>query len=143
MPQQPGSTEPLLHRSWSNPAERPPNGFTPENILIYFCHPSNPFYDMNSNNQQLIMQNHPLSELHLLNGVQYNFVHNCGPLYIICKYKRQASQISPLCYYYIMDGVVYQCPDVYTLMQSRLTQAVNPLKDALLQAAKFSRWVFN
>lgn len=138
----PPNDEPPLHKNWSNCADRPPNTLTPENILSYFCHPSNPFYDKISNNQELIMQGAPMGNLPLMVGIQYNLVHHCGPLYVISKVKRSSdSSISPLCYYYIMDGIVYQCPDIYTLFQSRLTQAVNPLREALLQASKFNQYV--
>lgn len=39
--------------------------------------------------------------------------------------------VQPLCYYYVLNGVVYQAPDVYTLMQSRLVGVVDPLREAL------------
>lgn len=30
-----------------------------------------------------------------------------------------------------MDGTVYQCPDVYTFIQSRLTSSIDPLMKSL------------
>lgn len=48
--------------------------------------------------------------------------------------------VQPLCYYYVLNGVVYQCPDMYTLVQNRLASAVDPLKNALNQSLEYLRF---
>lgn len=50
--------------------------------------------------------------------------------------------VTPLCYYYVVNGTVYQCPDIYTFVQSKLIGAVDPLRRALEQARQFSRFNF-
>lgn len=47
--------------------------------------------------------------------------------------------VTPLCYYYIVNGTVYQCPDLYTFIQSKLIGIVHPLRQALETARQFSR----
>lgn len=39
--------------------------------------------------------------------------------------------MTPLCYYYILDGNIYQAPDIYSVIQSRLASALKPLQNAL------------
>lgn len=53
----------LLHQSFKNP-NWPPNFLNADNVLDYFCDPSNVFYDVSSCNQHLRMQNlnRPLRE---------------------------------------------------------------------------------
>uniref|UniRef100_A0A7E4VLU2 Mediator of RNA polymerase II transcription subunit 6 n=1 Tax=Panagrellus redivivus TaxID=6233 RepID=A0A7E4VLU2_PANRE len=135
--------QPLLQRSWHNP-EFPANLINPDNAVMYFCHTANPFYDPTSDNQQLIMTGMPMDNLVQMIGIQFSLVHCCGPLYVIGKHKRISdSNVQPLCYYYIMEGIVYQCPDFFTLIESRLTQTANPLREALLQAGKYAKFDVN
>jgi hypothetical protein len=134
---------PLLHKSWHNPGW-PSNLLNVENIIHYFCDESNPFYDRQSDNQTLIMQGIPMDRLSKMNGIQFSLVHVCGPLFVIGKLKRASeTNFTPICYYYCMDGTVYQCPDLYTFIQSRLAQTTNPLREALTQASKYSRFDVN
>lgn len=57
---------PLLEQSFKNPSW-PPNHINAENVLEYFCDPGNIFYDRQSDNEQIRMQNlaasQPLHEL--------------------------------------------------------------------------------
>lgn len=48
--------------------------------------------------------------------------------------------VTPLAYYYIVNGTVYQCPDIYTYIQSKLISIVDPLRQALEQARNFNRY---
>lgn len=84
-----------------------------------------------------------MDRLSKMNGIQFSLVHVCGPLFVIGKLKRASeTNFTPICYYYCMDGTVYQCPDLYTFIQSRLAQTTNPLREALTQASKYSRYLF-
>ncbi|KAL3985341.1 MED6 mediator subfamily complex component family protein [Acanthocheilonema viteae] len=144
---QPGSayqqTVSMLHQSFKNP-NWPPNFITPDNVLDYFCDPGNVFYDVSSCNQHIRMQNlnRPLHEcLQSMQGIQYTVVGTFPPLYVIMKQRRNSpTNVTPLAYYYIVNGTVYQCPDIYTYVQSKLISIVDPLRQALEQARNFNRF---
>ncbi|VDD90733.1 unnamed protein product [Enterobius vermicularis] len=127
-------TVPLLHQSYKNP-NFAGNLLNSDNILDYFCDPANIFYDQSSCNQQVKMQNlnRPLNEcLQSMNGIQYTLVGSNPPLFVIMKQRRNSpTNVTPLCYYYIVNGTVYQCPDLYTFIQSKLIGIVHPLRQAL------------
>ncbi|VIO98270.1 Uncharacterized protein BM_BM6898 [Brugia malayi] len=133
----------LLHQSFKNP-NWPPNFITPDNVLDYFCDPGNVFYDVSSCNQHIRMQNlnRPLHEcLQSMQGIQYTVVGTFPPLYVIMKQRRNSpTNVTPLAYYYIVNGTVYQCPDIYTYIQSKLISIVDPLRQALEQARNFNRF---
>lgn len=134
---------PLLHQSYKNP-NFAGNLLNSDNILDYFCDPANIFYDQSSCNQQVKMQNlnRPLNEcLQSMNGIQYTLVGANPPLFVIMKQRRNSpTNVTPLCYYYIINGTVYQCPDLYTFVQSKLIGIVHPLRQALETARQFSRY---
>lgn len=46
----------------------------------------------------------------------------------------------PITYYYVVNGTVYQAPDLYSLVQSRLLGALNPLKEAFAAARECARF---
>ncbi|VDO25556.1 unnamed protein product [Onchocerca flexuosa] len=133
----------MLHQSFKNP-NWPPNFITPDNVLDYFCDPGNVFYDVSSCNQHIRMQNlnRPLHEcLQSMQGIQYTVVGTFPPLYVIMKQRRNSpTNVTPLAYYYIVNGTVYQCPDIYTYIQSKLISIVDPLRQALEQARNFNRF---
>ncbi|KAI6190455.1 Mediator of RNA polymerase II transcription subunit 6 [Aphelenchoides bicaudatus] len=137
-----------LFVTYQNPGW-PPNAINSENVLHYFCDQSNPFYDRTSDNEQLKMQNMGLQNLGAINhhdltrltGTQYAVVSSCPPLHVICKQKRNTpNNVTPLCYYYVLNGIIYQAPDLYSCVQSRLVGAVEPLKKALQQVLEMSRF---
>lgn len=88
-----------------------------------------------------------------MNGIQYVLHSASPPLFVICKHRRNGPMnrkifhcyehsfplVTPLCYYYVLNGVIYQAPDLYTNIQSRLVGAVEPLKKALQQTLEMSR----
>ncbi|RCN31725.1 MED6 mediator sub complex component [Ancylostoma caninum] len=76
-----------------------------------------------------------------MTGIQYVLWSAQPPLYVICKHRRNNMQnVTPLAYYYVINGTVYQAPDVYTFVQSRLLGAVEPLKNAFDQVIQYSRY---
>ncbi|CAD6196095.1 unnamed protein product [Caenorhabditis auriculariae] len=141
---QPGSSAPnSLHMSFRNP-NFPPNFINAENVLEYFCNPANTFYDMASCNQQIKMQNinRPVEEC-LLNmpGIQYVLWSSQPPLFVICKQRRNNTQnVTPLAYYYVINGLIHQAPDMHSLVQSRLLGAMEPLKDAFETVLNYARY---
>ncbi|GMR56582.1 hypothetical protein PMAYCL1PPCAC_26777 [Pristionchus mayeri] len=136
-----------LHTTFKNP-NFPANFINESNVLDYFCNPDNIFYDMKSCNQIIRMQqiiDRPLEEcLQSMAGDQYVVHFARPPLFVIMKQHRQLSQgqnnIVPLAYYYIINGTVYQAPDAFSLVQSRLLGAVAPLGQAFDLMLNFSRF---
>ncbi|PAV57423.1 hypothetical protein WR25_07619 [Diploscapter pachys] len=113
---------------------------TIDNVLDYFCNSQNQFYDLSSNNQTCKMQNIREDKLIGMKGIQYVLWSAQPPLFVICKQSRISEKtVTPLAYYYIINGTVYQCPDILTYVQSRLVGAIEPLKKAFDQSLSFSR----
>ncbi|KAG2457892.1 MED6 polymerase, partial [Polypterus senegalus] len=94
----------------------------PGNVLDYFSERSNPFYDRTCNNEVVKMQRLTLDHLNQMVGVEYILLHAQEPiLYIIRKQQRQSpTQVAPLADYYIILGVVYQAPDLGSVIGSRV-----------------------
>ncbi|KAF8381769.1 mdt-6 [Pristionchus pacificus] len=135
-----------LHTTFKN-HNFPANFLNETNVLDYFCNPDNIFYDMKSCNQVIRMQQigRPLEEcLQSMAGEQYVLHFARPPLFVICKQQRNLginqNIVTPLAYYYIINGTVYQAPDAFSLVQSRLLGAVAPLGQAFEQMLKFSRF---
>uniref|UniRef100_A0A1I7XPP5 Mediator of RNA polymerase II transcription subunit 6 n=1 Tax=Heterorhabditis bacteriophora TaxID=37862 RepID=A0A1I7XPP5_HETBA len=94
------------------------------------------------NAQRMLSGNaHAEQLLITMTGIQYVLWSAQPPLYVICKHRRNSSQnVTPLAYYYVINGTVYQAPDLHTFVQSRLLGAVEPLKSAFDQVIQFSRY---
>uniref|UniRef100_A0AC35TUT2 Mediator of RNA polymerase II transcription subunit 6 n=1 Tax=Rhabditophanes sp. KR3021 TaxID=114890 RepID=A0AC35TUT2_9BILA len=149
--QNPNNAQPpknLLEQMFKDP-QLPPNYLNESNVLRYFCQPSNCFYDRTSCNAMLLMQhNHPSMEdvsifdkLSTMVGVQYILVDHSPPLFLICKhYRASINEFTPQAYYYILNGACYQCPDLYTMVQSRLIGAIDPLRNALNEIMDMSQF---
>ncbi|KPP65539.1 mediator of RNA polymerase II transcription subunit 6-like, partial [Scleropages formosus] len=89
---------------------------------------SNPFYDRQCNNELVKMQRLTLDHLNQMVGVEYILLHAQEPiLYIIRKQQRQSpAQVIPLSDYYIIAGVVYQAPDLGSVIGSRVVKKAKP-----------------
>lgn len=48
--------------------------------------------------------------------------------------------VSPIAYYYVINGSVHQAPDMYSLVQSRLLGALEPLRNAFGEVTNYSRY---
>lgn len=59
---------------WENPAISP-HQLCYANILQYFCHLSNPFYDRECNNEVIRMQGLSQDRLATLNGIEFCLYH--------------------------------------------------------------------
>uniref|UniRef100_A0A7N8YLF7 Mediator of RNA polymerase II transcription subunit 6 n=1 Tax=Mastacembelus armatus TaxID=205130 RepID=A0A7N8YLF7_9TELE len=114
----------------------------PGNVLDYFSERSNPFYDRTCNNEVVKMQRLTLEHLNQMVGVEYILLHAQEPiLYIIRKQQRQSStQVIPLADYYIIAGVVYQAPDLGTVISSRVLSAVHGIQSAFDEAMSYCRY---
>uniref|UniRef100_A0A3P8VG20 Mediator of RNA polymerase II transcription subunit 6 n=1 Tax=Cynoglossus semilaevis TaxID=244447 RepID=A0A3P8VG20_CYNSE len=114
----------------------------PGNVLDYFSERSNPFYDRTCNNEVVKMQRLTLEHLNQMVGVEYILLHAQEPiLYIIRKQQRQSpTQVIPLADYYIIAGVVYQAPDLGTVISSRALSAVHGIQSAFDEAMSYCRY---
>ena len=107
-------------------------------ILDYFCQKSNPFYDSTCNNEMCKMRRQDLSQTRNMVGIEYDVTHIQDPcLFIIRKlYRESPTKIIPTAYYSIIDGDVYQCPDLLSIINSKLTQCINDLEQAYTAFSK-------
>ncbi|XP_051252025.1 mediator of RNA polymerase II transcription subunit 6 isoform X2 [Dicentrarchus labrax] len=114
----------------------------PGNVLDYFSERSNPFYDRTCNNEVVKMQRLTLEHLNQMVGVEYILLHAQEPiLYIIRKQQRQSpTQVIPMADYYIIAGVVYQAPDLGTVISSRALSAVHGIQSAFDEAMSYCRY---
>ncbi|CAL8301958.1 unnamed protein product [Boreogadus saida] len=118
----------------------------PGNVLDYFSERSNPFYDRTCNNEVVKMQRLTLEHLNQMVGVEYILLHAQEPiLYIIRKQQRQAPSQGgpvtvPLADYYIIAGVVYQAPDLGSVIGSRVLSAVHGIQSAFDEAMSYCRY---
>ncbi|CAI2353252.1 unnamed protein product [Caenorhabditis sp. 36 PRJEB53466] len=144
MPRMGPPRENPLHVSFRNP-QWPPNFINKDNVLDYFCNQANAFYEMNSCNQQIRMQNitnRTVEEcLRTMQGIQYVLWYSQPPLFIICKQRRNnITNVSPISYFYVINGSVHQAPDMFSLIQSRLLGALEPLRNAFQEVTNYSRY---
>jgi len=122
-----------LRISWHDSAWIP--HLNPKNILEYFCQKSNPFYDKNCNNEIARMQRLMPEQMLMMTGLEYILLHVQEPiLYVIRKQERIGTDsVNPLIDYYILAGVVYQAPDAYSIVQSRLLNSALNLTNAMIE----------
>nr|CAH7750613.1 unnamed protein product [Callosobruchus chinensis] len=115
----PGIPDNPLSLSWHDSAWIPI--LNPSNVLEYFSQGSNPFYDRTCNNEIVKMQR--------------------ANIYVIRKQHRHSpTQVTPLAEYYIIAGVVYQAPDLASVLNSRLLSCVHHVQGAFEETMSFSRY---
>uniref|UniRef100_A0A914MXB8 Mediator of RNA polymerase II transcription subunit 6 n=1 Tax=Meloidogyne incognita TaxID=6306 RepID=A0A914MXB8_MELIC len=136
----------MLEQPWKDPRFFP---ITIDTVMAYFCQRENPFFDVNSDNAFIMMQHQVASGpqfdemLKKMEGIQYVLVQppSSPPLFVVRKQRRMsADKITPLCHYYVLDGTVYQAPDLYTFLHSKLIGIIDPLRNAFLEAIEMTRF---
>ncbi|GFT39688.1 mediator of RNA polymerase II transcription subunit 6 [Nephila pilipes] len=112
------------------------------NVMDYFSERTNPFYDRTCNNESLKMQRLGAEHLGNMVGLEYCLLHVQEPiLYVIRKQHRHSpSQVTPLADYYILAGVVYQAPDLSSVIGSRMLTMVHHLQSAFDEASSYSHY---
>nr|SVE74854.1 EOG090X0E0D [Daphnia carinata] len=130
----------LLWISWHDSAWIPI--LNPTNVMDYFQSTTNPFYDRTCNNEIVKMQRLNMEHLSNLTGLEYMLLHVQEPiLYVIRKqHRHSASAVTPLADFYIIAGVVYQAPDLGSVINSRISTTVNHLQGAFDEARTYSRY---
>lgn len=129
-----------LSLSWHDSAWIPALNTT--NVMDYFSERSNPFFDRTCNNEIVKMQRLNPDQLQNMTGLEYVLLHVQEPiLYVIRKQHRHSSQqATPIADYYIIAGVIYQAPDLASVLNSRLLSFVHHLQSSFEEASSFSRY---
>uniref|UniRef100_A0AAV1TUZ7 Mediator of RNA polymerase II transcription subunit 6 n=1 Tax=Peronospora matthiolae TaxID=2874970 RepID=A0AAV1TUZ7_9STRA len=118
---------------------------TPQTVLHYFA--LSPFYDRSCNNERLKMQRLGLDQLQNLRGIEYELLPNAAKqlpqqLYVVRKQRRSSrTQVEPLAVYYVLDGTVYQAPNIHAMLTSRLKKCsyrINKAFHGLAAGVRFS-----
>ncbi|KAL5998788.1 hypothetical protein ACLOJK_009736 [Asimina triloba] len=107
-------------------------------VFDYFA--LSPFYDWTCNNEQLRMQSiHPLDISHLskMTGNEYMLSEVMEPhLFVIRKQKRDGPEkVAPMLTYYILDGSIYQAPQLCNVFASRIARALYYISKVFTTAA--------
>ncbi|CAD6337223.1 unnamed protein product [Miscanthus lutarioriparius] len=102
-------------------------------VFDYFA--LSPFYDITCNNESLrSRQIHPLDMSHLtkMTGMEYLLSEVMEPhLFVIRKQKRESPEkSSPMLAYYILDGSIYQAPQLCNVFASRISRAMHHISKA-------------
>ncbi|KAL4717941.1 hypothetical protein ACJJTC_001359 [Scirpophaga incertulas] len=136
----PLAAENPLGLSWHDSAWIPL--LNPTNIMDYFSERSNPFFDRTCNNEVVKMQRLSMDQLQNMTGLEYILLHVQDPiLYVIRKQHRHSpTQATPLADYYIIAGIVYQAPDLASVLNSRLLSAVHHLQCSFEETMSYSRY---
>lgn len=130
----------MLGISWHDSAWIP--NLKPTNVLDYFAERSNPFYDRTCNNEIVKMQRLNPEQLNNMAGIEYILLHVQEPiLYVIRKQHRHSiNQVTPVADYYIIAGIVYQAPDLASVINARILSCGHHLQSAFDEALSFSRY---
>jgi hypothetical protein len=123
-------------------------GLTRQNALEYFF--TSPFFDISSNNQSIRIQGIDLSQhesiLRTMIGVEYilDDINTSEPnLYVIReqrRHSRRQGDVDLVNVYYILDGIIFQCPDFLDLLKSRISKTSNYLVHSFDTVNRSVRW---
>lgn len=107
-------------------------------VFDYFV--LSPFYDWTCNNEQLRSRSiHPLDLSHLskMTGIEYMLSEVMEPhLFVIRKQKRDGPEkVTPMLTYYVLDGSIYQAPQLCNVFSARIGRAIYHISKAFTLAA--------
>ncbi|KAJ4977525.1 hypothetical protein NE237_002631 [Protea cynaroides] len=116
------------------------NTYPLDQNLIFDYFALSPFYDWSCNNEQLRMRSiHPLdmSNLSKMTGIEYVLSEVMEPhLFVIRKQKRDSlEKVTPMLTYYILDGSIYQAPQLCNVFAARIGRALYHISKAFTTAA--------
>ncbi|QQP52395.1 Mediator of RNA polymerase II transcription subunit 6 [Caligus rogercresseyi] len=76
-----------------------------------------------------------------MSGTEYILLHVQEPiLYVIRKQLRVQGRVMPLVDYYIIAGIVYQAPDLGSILNSRILSSVHHLSSAFEEARHYAKY---
>ncbi|CAJ1951045.1 unnamed protein product [Sphenostylis stenocarpa] len=116
------------------------NSFPLDRNLVFDYFALSPFYDWTCNNEQLRMRSvHPLdiSQLSKMTGMEYMLSEVMEPhLFVIRKQKRDSPEkVTPMLAYYVLDGSIYQAPQLCNVFAARIGRALYYIEKAFTTAA--------
>uniref|UniRef100_A0A2N9G1T2 Uncharacterized protein n=2 Tax=Fagus sylvatica TaxID=28930 RepID=A0A2N9G1T2_FAGSY len=116
------------------------NTYPLDRNLVFDYFALSPFYDWTCNNEQLRMRSiHPLDLSHLskMTGTEYMLYEVMEPhLFVIRKQKRDSPEkVTPMLTYYILDGSIYQAPQLCNVFAARIGRALYHISKAFTVAA--------
>ncbi|KAL5056359.1 hypothetical protein RYX36_037041 [Vicia faba] len=116
------------------------NTYPLDRNLVFDYFALSPFYDWTCNNEQIRMRSlHPLdpSQLTKMTGIEYVLGEVMEPhLFIIRKQKRDSpDKVTPMLAYYILDGSIYQSPQLSNVFAARVGRALYYIQKAFTTAA--------
>ncbi|KAJ3042572.1 Mediator of RNA polymerase II transcription subunit 6 [Rhizophlyctis rosea] len=143
--------EDLLSVMFKDPEWLAMNPLTKENVLDYFARSQ--FYDSTSTNEYLKMQArfNALNDADLdkrkMTGVEFELSsceHEPGAehsLFVIRKQNRFSPEKTELiAVYYVMDGAIFQAPDLFTIVSNRVLTSLHHLQIAFTLSRAQSRF---
>ncbi|KAI4325698.1 hypothetical protein MLD38_031074 [Melastoma candidum] len=116
------------------------NSYPLDRNLVFDYFALSPFYDWSCNNEQLRLRGvHPLdaSQLTKMTGIEYTLSEVMEPhLFVIRKQKRDGpDKVTHMLTYYILDGSIYQAPQLCNVFASRIGRALYYVSKAFTTAA--------
>ncbi|KAK4790529.1 hypothetical protein SAY86_017833 [Trapa natans] len=116
------------------------NTYPLDRNLVFDYFALSPFYDWTCNNEQLRRSSiHPLDTSHLskMTGIEYGLNEALEPnLFVIRKQKRDSpDKVTHMLTYYILDGSVYQAPQLCNVFAARVGRALYYISKAFSTAA--------
>ncbi|GMQ08449.1 hypothetical protein CsSME_00052169 [Camellia sinensis var. sinensis] len=116
------------------------NTYPLDRNLVFDYFALSPFYDWSCNNEQLRMRSiHPLDLSHLskMTGTEYMLSEVMEPhLFVFRKQKRDSPEkVTPMLTYYILDGSIYQAPQLCNVFAARIGRALYHISKAFTTAA--------
>ncbi|KAG6425885.1 hypothetical protein SASPL_110093 [Salvia splendens] len=116
------------------------NTYPLDRNLVFDYFALSPFYDYSCNNEQLrIRAIHPLDIPHLskMTGIEFMLSEVLEPhLFVFKKQKRDGPEkVTPMLTYYVLDGSVYQAPQLCNVFASRVGRALYHISKSFNTAA--------
>ncbi|OIW20068.1 hypothetical protein TanjilG_32028 [Lupinus angustifolius] len=116
------------------------NTYPLDRNLVFDYFAMSPFYDWTCNNEQLRVRSvHPLdiSNLTKMTGIEYILSEVLEPhLFVIRKQKRDSPEkVTPMLAYYILDGSIYQAPQLCNVFAARIGRTLHHIQKAFTIAA--------
>lgn len=116
------------------------NTYPLDRNLVFDYFALSPFYDRTCNNEQLRINSiHPLDISHLskMTGIEYMLTEVVEPnLFVIRKQKRDSPEkVMPMLTYYVLDGSIYQAPQLCSVFSARIGRALYYIQKAFSTAA--------
>lgn len=115
------------------------NTYPLDRNLVFDYFAMSPFYDWTCNNEQLKINSvHPLDISHLskMTGFEYMLTEVMEPnLFVIRKQKRDSPEkVTPMLTYYVLDGSIYQAPQLMSVFSARIGRALYYISKAFTTA---------